>query len=109
VGDVISFRPPDRSEDRVTRRIVAIQDGMATTQADSTGTPDPWKLPLTDSTYARVGLGVPWIGFPFVVDGGWVLMVVVAAGALALALTSGGGSRVPEPQARPSRTREPVA
>jgi signal peptidase I len=107
VGDVISFRAPDGSEDRVTRRVMSIQDGVATTQSDRTGMPDPWKLPLTDASYDRVGLGVPWIGFPFVVDGGWVLMVVVAAGALALALTSRG--RLPETQVSPSRPRLPVA
>jgi signal peptidase len=106
VGDVIGFRPPG-SQDRVVRRIVAIQDGVATTQADATGTPDPWQLRLTESTYARVAVGVPWIGFPFVVDGGWVLMVVVAAGALGLALTSGG--KVPETVVKPSRARQMAA
>jgi hypothetical protein len=108
VGDVISFRPPDGSEDRVTRRIIAIQAGVATTASDTTGTPDAWRLELTDSTYDRVDLGVPWIGYPFVVDGGWVLMAVVAAGALALALTS-SGDRVQETQVRPERARQPVA
>ena len=35
VGDVITFRPPDgASDERVTRRIVAIDDGVATTRAD---------------------------------------------------------------------------
>jgi signal peptidase len=106
IGDVISFRAPG-SEDRVVRRIVAIHDGVATTQADATGVPDPWQLRLTEATYARVAVGVPWIGFPFVVDGGWVLMVVVAAGALGLALTSGG--KAPETVVKPSRARQLAA
>ena len=42
-----------------------------------------------DATYARVWLSVPWIGFPFVVDGGWVLLTVLAVGALTVALLVG--------------------
>ena len=54
VGDVISFTPPGQpGADRVTRRIVAIDHGVATTQGDATGRPDPWSLPLTASAYPR--------------------------------------------------------
>ena len=36
VGDVVTFPPAEGSSDeRVTRRIVAIEDGVATTQADT--------------------------------------------------------------------------
>jgi signal peptidase I len=107
VGDVISFTPPGRSGDeRVTRRIVAIDDGVATTQGDATGRPDPWALSLTDSAYARTWVAVPWIGYPFAIDGGWGLLVLSGAAAIALAVAAG---RVPAPRmARAARTGLPV-
>ena len=76
VGDVVTFLPPGATQDdqRVTHRIVAIESGVATTQGDDASRPDPWSLPLTDATYARVWVSVPWIGYPFVIDGGWVLL-----------------------------------
>jgi signal peptidase I len=90
VGDVISFRPPEGSSDeRVIRRIVAIKDGVATTQADTTGSQDPWAVPLTRSSYSRVWLGVPYIGYPFVMDGGWVVLAATALAAFVLALATG--------------------
>ncbi len=107
VGDVITFRAPGGSDERVARRIVAIEDGVATTKADATGTADPWSVPLTGSAYARVWVGVPWIGYPFVTNGGWALLVLAAAAALALALTA--GRRTPQKVVRPTRTRLPVA
>lgn len=107
VGDVITFpRPGVDSEERVVRRIVAIDDGMATTRADTSETDDTWKVQLTGSTYSRVSMGVPWIGYPFVLDGGWVLLVLAAVAALALALTAG---RKAAPRVvKPTRTRLPV-
>jgi hypothetical protein len=63
-------------------------------------------LPLTAPAYARVWLGVPWIGYPFVLDGGWVLLAIIAAAALALTLLA--GRRQPSTVARPSRSRQPV-
>ena len=75
VGDVITFRSAEGSSDeRVTRRIVAIKDGVATTQADTTGSRTPGGA-ADGASYPRVWLGVPWIGYPFVMDGGWVLLV----------------------------------
>ena len=107
VGDVITFRPPDGSSDeRVTRRIVAIEDGVATTQADATGSQDPWTVPLTSPSYARVWLGVPWIGYPFVMDGGWVLLAAAALAALVLALATGHRPR--RGWSGTARTRLPV-
>ena len=107
VGDVITFRPPDGSSDeRVTRRIVAIKDGVATTQADTTGSQDPWAVPLTSSSYARVWLGVPYIGYPFVMDGGWVLLAAAALAAFVLALAT--GRRAPLKVVGQTRTRLPV-
>jgi signal peptidase I len=107
VGDVITFRPPGgRSDERVTRRIVAIENGAATTRADLTGTTDPWALPLTSASYPRVWLGVPYVGYPFVMDGGWVLLAGAALAALVLALTT--GRRAPQKVAGHTRTRLPV-
>ena len=106
VGDVISFRPEGSSDERVTRRIVAIKDGVATTQADTTGSQDPWAVPLTRSSYSRVWLGVPYIGYPFVMDGGWVLLAGVALAAFVLALTT--GRRAPRKVVGQTRTHLPV-
>lgn len=107
VGDVISFRPPDGSSDeRVTRRIVAIKDGVATTQADTSASKDPWAVPLTSASYPRVLLGVPYVGYPFVMGGGWVLLVAAALAAFVLALST--GRRAPLKVVRQTRTHVPV-
>jgi len=107
VGDVISFQPTGESgEDRVTRRIIAIDNGVATTAADATGRTDPRPLPLTQPAYARTWVSVPWIGYPFAVDGGWGLLLLSAAAAIGLAVAA---RRVPAPKvARPARMRLPV-
>jgi signal peptidase len=90
VDDVISFRPPGAFNDvRVTRRIIAIDQGMATTQGDASGHPDSWRLPLTASSYARVWVSVPWIGYPFAMDGGWMLLLLCAGAAVTLAVAAG--------------------
>jgi signal peptidase I len=103
VGDVITFRPPGGSSDeRVTRRIVAIKDGVATTRAD-TGSAAPLAVPLTSTAYARVWVGVPWIGYPFVMDGGWVLLAAAALAAFVLALIA--GRRPAQRVVGPTRTR----
>ena len=109
VGDVITFRPPtDSSDDRVTRRIVAIKHGLATTRADSTGSNDLWSVPVTSpSTYPRVWLGVPYLGYPFVLDGGWVLLV--AAALAALVATFATRRRGPRNVVGWTRTHVPVA
>jgi hypothetical protein len=107
VGDVITFRPPGgSSEERVTRRIVAIDGDMATTRADNadsaTGSTASMRLPLSrEDTYARVWLGVPWIGYPFVMDGGWLLLAAAALAALVLALAT--GRHTPQKVVTPTR------
>jgi signal peptidase I len=104
VGDVISFRPPrGGTQERVIRRIIAIDQRGATTRADSTGRPDPWLVPLDGSSYARVQLAIPWIGYPFLVDGGWVVLAVVALVAFVLGLAS--GRRKPPAVAQPAGRR----
>jgi len=108
VGDVVTFRPLGGSSDeRVTRRVVAVEDGVATTQADGTVGKDPRTVPLTNESYSRVWLGVPYIGYPFVMDGGWVLLA--AAALAAFVLTFAAGRRAPQKAAGPTRTRLPVA
>jgi len=57
-----------------------------------------------------VWLSLPWIGYPFVVDGGWVLLAVAAGAALVIAVLS--GRRTPPPVVRTpqtTRTSLPVA
>ena len=81
-GDVISFRRSDADgAPRLTREVVGVEDGLPTVAGGV-------QVPPHD-TYARVWLGVPWIGYPFVVDGGWVLLLVLAVGALTVALLVG--------------------
>ena len=106
VGDVIIFAPPggDRDE-RMARRIVSIDGDLATTAGDGPAA-GPLVVPLTGTAYDRVWLGVPWIGLPFVLDGGWVLLVVAAAVAMALAIVAGW--RTPPKAVRPARAKVPV-
>ncbi len=108
VGDVITFRPPQASSDeRVTRRIVAIENGVATTQGDTSGTSDRWAVPLTSPSYPRVWLGLPYVGYPFVMDGGWVVLAAAALAAFVLALAT--GRRAPQKVLGHTGTRLPVA
>jgi signal peptidase len=108
VGDVITFRPPgSAADDRVTRRVVAIDGTVARTRTDGTGRRDPWVLPLDASSYGRVWLGIPWIGYPFLVGGGWVVLALAAVVAFVLALAA--GRRQPRSAGRSSRPRMPVA
>ena len=106
VGDVITFVRPGGGDERVVRRVVSLHDGVATTRADTSEVADPWSVPLGDTTYARVSVGVPWIGYPFVVDGGWVWLALAAAIALGLGVVA--GLRSPVRVVRPTRTRQPV-
>jgi signal peptidase I len=106
VGDVISFRRPGGSSDeRVVRRIVSIDGGVATTAGDN-GSTEHLTVRLDAPAYHRVWLGVPWLGYPFVLDGGWLLLSAVAVAAFGLALVAGRRQR---PRvAGESRARLPV-
>jgi signal peptidase len=93
VGDVIVFPPPVEGgasgDSSVTRRIVAIEDGVARTRGDSRDADDPWRLDVSAGTYPRVVFAVPWVGYPFsgqAGQGGWQLLVAAIAVALLLAL-----------------------
>ena len=94
VGDVLTMRPPAAAGDeevrgQVVRRIVAIEDGVATVRGDAASGAEGWAVPLDGTAYARVWTGVPWLGYPFVLDGGWVLLLLAAAAALVLGLAAG--------------------
>lgn len=95
IGDVIVFRPPvaagGSAGDSVTRRIVAIQRGVARTRGDNKDVDDPWRLDVSTSTYPRVEFVVPWIGYPFTGQagqGGWLLLVAMIVVALTLAMVA---------------------
>ena len=105
VGDVITFRQAGGgADDRVARRIAAIHDGVATTRTSATAANDPRPVPLTSSSYARVWLAIPWIGYPFVVDGGWALLAMIAAAGFVVVLVA--GRRQPQSVLRPARPRQ---
>jgi signal peptidase I len=93
VGDVIVFRPPVEegasAGGSVTRRIVGIEDGAARTRGDNEDADDPWLVDVSEGTYPRVVLAVPWIGYPFsgqAGEGGWLLLVGATGVALVLAV-----------------------
>jgi hypothetical protein len=83
VDDVVSIAASrdrrDPSQERLTRRVTAIDDGVVSLDGGLT-------VPADRDTFARVWLTIPWLGYPFVLDGGWVLLVMVAVAALPLAL-----------------------
>jgi hypothetical protein len=107
VGDVITFTRPDLDSDElVVRRIVGLDEGVATTRADTASASDPWTLPLTDTDYARVSVGVPWMGYPLVMDGGWIRLALAAAAALWVALFANW--RSPTKVVKPARSGLPV-
>ena len=88
VGDVITIPTPGPgTQERRYRRIVALHEDVATVVADSDGARRE-TVRLTDGSYSRVAVGVPWIGYPFLVQGGWAVLVAVALGALFLALAT---------------------
>ena len=103
-GDVIAVRlPGSGSDELVNRRIVRIHDGLAVVEADRGGAASRHTVGLSDPSYARVWLAVPWIGYPFVVQGGWIVLVAAAFAALMLALATGrrsAGRPVGEPHTR---------
>lgn len=94
-GDVITFRPPAgegvRAGASVTRRIVSIDAGVATTRGDHHDYDDPWQLDVTQDTYPKVVAAVPWIGYPFSGDagqGGWVVLTAASIVMLGLSAAS---------------------
>jgi signal peptidase len=65
VGDVITFHHPQRPQEYVTHRVVAVEDSTAgpvlTTKGDANAQPDAWKVVATDRGY-RYAFSVPYVG-----------------------------------------------
>jgi signal peptidase I len=81
VGDVITFRPPGGPDSVVTRRVVGMAGGVATTRGDAATAADPWLLPLDGGEQARMVVAVPWLGLPWLVLAGFGLLGWLLAGA----------------------------
>jgi signal peptidase len=115
VGNVITFVPPDQSgHARVTHRIVSLDGGYAVTRGDASDAVDPQRLELDRPTYARVLLHVPWVGYPFVGDGGLLLLLAGASLAVGLGAVATGRRevrrrRVLDQKGSFARSRVPVA
>lgn len=66
VGDIISFKRPDRPDTIVTHRIHAIEESdsgrVFVTKGDANGSPDVWRVPATGSGW-RYAFGVPKVGY----------------------------------------------
>jgi signal peptidase I len=65
VGDVITFHHPQRPQEYVTHRVVAVEQSPAgralTTKGDANAQPDAWKVVATESGY-RMAFGLPYVG-----------------------------------------------
>lgn len=117
-GDVISFAAPSGPDrgDRVTREVVTAHGDLVTTRSDTAGA-DRWRLDA--GSYEQVWVSVPWLGLPFVVGGGWLLLSALAAVALAIAVLAGRSHHAeslrraaatrPTRPSGPTRPRLPVA
>jgi signal peptidase len=87
VGDIITFQRPDRSDQMVTHRIVAIEDtptGKAfVTKGDANNAPDGWRVPAAGNGWRAV-MALPLLGYFFAVVqsplGRLALLVVPALG-----------------------------
>ncbi|MXG90548.1 hypothetical protein [Nocardioides flavescens] len=104
-GDVVTVSTArgsqDPSDERLTRRITSIDGDLAQLNGGL-------QVRLEQDTYARVWLTIPWIGYPFVVDGGWVLLVMIAVAALPLALRGGRRRRRRTRRSMPSGLPRPT-
>ncbi len=94
---------PDTDDEQATREITAIDGETAFADGDVPGRADGYRVPLDRSSYARVFVGVPWIGYPFVLDFGWILLVGVALVALVLGIAA--GRRAPVRRSRQGQSR----
>jgi signal peptidase len=94
VGDVITYQPPAGAGPRelVTHRIVAIgvrRDGgrVFRTRGDANPVADPWRFTLPAATQARVGFGVPYLGFALAaLSDRTARMLLIGLPSLAIAL-----------------------
>jgi signal peptidase I len=95
VGDVVTFKDPDRSGRLLVHRVRAIsrQEGQVaiTTQGDANTTQEHWRVPV-DGTIGTVvyrvpllGFAVSWIGSP----AGRIGLIIVPALLLAMSMLVG--------------------
>lgn len=111
VRDVVVFHRPDRPDELIVHRIIALTpsaDGpIIQTQGDANPVPDPWKVTMRGGTAYRATFTLPVIGyvavwahapterlvFTFV---GLLLILGAAAGGLFRRLRTGKGGHVSE-------------
>lgn len=92
-GDVITFRPPGRT-DLVTHRIHSLKvirgQHVFTTKGDFNPVPDAWSpMTLRERTQARVAFSVPHLGFAIAAlsDRRWRMLVIGIPAALIALMT----------------------
>lgn len=96
VRDVIVFHRPDKPDELIVHRIIALtQDSTGTimqTQGDANYVPDPWRVRLRGSTAYRAVFSVPLVGYAAVwahgTTGRETLMIV---GAFLIVGAAAGG------------------
>lgn len=96
VRDVVVFHRPDKPEELMVHRIIALTPGasgpVVQTQGDANTVPDPWTVTLRGTTAYRAVFSVPLIGYVAVwahgSTGSRVLMVVGLA-LIAVAVIGG--------------------
>lgn len=116
VRDVIVFHRPDKPDELVVHRIIALtQESTGTimqTQGDANYVPDPWRVSLRGSTAYRAVFSVPLVGYAAVwahgTTGRQTLMIVgaflivgAAAGGVLSRRQSTTGERLPADQLTP--------
>ena len=62
VGDIITFRDPDKRGIDVTHRVHAIHASLIVTKGDANRAPDAWRIKRTGSMWRRV-YSVPRVGY----------------------------------------------
>lgn len=90
VGDVITYRPPERS-DLVTHRIISIDTETSSaplfrTKGDANESVDPWTFTLDSDRQVRYVFQVPYVGYALLIFGSPLMRTLLLVG-LALLLT----------------------
>jgi len=90
VGDVITYRPPGRS-DLVTHRIISIDTETSAqtlfrTRGDANEAADPWTFTLDSDRQARYAFQIPYLGYALLIFGAPLIRSVLL-GLLAMLLT----------------------
>jgi len=91
VGDVITYRPPNRQE-RVTHRIVWRHGQAFRTKGDANQSADPWTFTLPTKRQAKAVFHVPYAGYVFAaLSVKPVRIALIGLPALAIALAALAG------------------